>query len=106
MAANSPLGLGACPGKHSSGGKPALLGISKPEDVYLRTPLIHRARAVVQSAERKIETKMWLKGLLGRRHKNVAAVALAHQNVRTVWALLVHGHDDRPDDASSVSIAA
>jgi len=28
---------------------------------------------------------------MGRRNKNVAAVALANKNARTVWALLAHG---------------
>ncbi|MHB1565222.1 MAG: IS110 family RNA-guided transposase [Acidiferrobacter sp.] len=89
--------LGLVPRQHSSGGKPALLGISKRGDVYLRTLLIHGARAVVQSAERKIAADTWIKRLLGRRHKNVAALALANKNARTVWALLAHGCDYRPN---------
>jgi hypothetical protein len=36
-------------------------------------------------------------GWLTRRHPNIAAVALANKNVRTVWALLAHGRDFRPD---------
>lgn len=35
-------------------------------------------------------TGVWLNRLLDRRHKNVAAVALANKNVRIVWALLAH----------------
>ena len=35
--------------------------------------------------------------LLGRRHPNVAAVALDNKNARTVWALLAHGREFRPD---------
>lgn len=27
---------------------------------------------------------------MGRRHKNIAAVALANKNARTVWALLAY----------------
>ncbi len=88
---------GLVPRQHSSGGKQALLGISKRGDTYLRTLLIHGARAAVRSAERKTDTDTWLKRLLGRRHKNVAAVALANKNARTVWALLAHGRDYRPD---------
>jgi len=34
---------------------------------------------------------LWLARLMGRRNKNVAAVALANKNARTVWALLAHG---------------
>lgn len=38
--------LGLVPRQHSSGGKSVLLGISKRGDTYLRTLLIHGARAV------------------------------------------------------------
>ena len=88
--------LGLVPRQHSSGGKPTLLGISKRGDVYLRTLLIHGARSAILAAQRKaVNTNMWLAGLLDRRHPNVAAVALANKNVRTVWALLAHGRQFR-----------
>jgi transposase len=46
---------------------------------------------VVRVAENKPNYKdSWLEQLLVRRSKNVAAVALANKNARTVWALLVH----------------
>lgn len=85
--------LGIVPKQHSTGGKSTLLGISKRGDTYLRTLLIHGARAVVRVAERKPNADPWLKNLLARRHKNVAAVALANKNVRTIWALLAHDRD-------------
>jgi len=93
--------LGLVPRQHSSGGKPTLLGISKRGDTYLRTLFIHGARAVVRVSERKAETDTWLKGLLGRRHKNVAAVALANKNARIAWALLAHGRDYEAHHRSS-----
>jgi hypothetical protein len=37
---------------------------------------------------------------LGRRNKNVAAVALANKNARIVWALLAHDRDYEPDYGS------
>jgi transposase len=93
--------LGLVPRQHSSGGKPALLGISKRGDVYLRTLLIHGARSAILAAQRKaVNSNVWLAGLLGRRHPNVAAVALANKNVRTVWALLAHGRESRADYAA------
>ena len=93
--------LGLVPRQHCSGGKPALLGISKRGDVYLRTLLIHGARSAILAAQRKaVNTNLWLAGLLGRRHPNVAAVALANKNVRTVWALLAHGREFRPNYAA------
>jgi len=79
-------------------GKPTLLGISKRGDVYLRTLLIHGARSAILAARRRNDSKNgWLAKLLDRRHPNVAAVALANKNVRTVWALLAHGRDFRLD---------
>lgn len=83
--------LGLVPKQHSSGGKQTLLGISKRGDTYLRTLLIHGARAVIRVAENKAEPNKWLCKLMGRRNKNVAAVALANKNARIVWALLVKG---------------
>ena len=80
--------LGLVPKQHSSGGKQVLLGISKRGDSYLRTLLIHGARAVIRFAKNKAEPNIWINKLLDRRNKNVAAVALANKNARIVWALL------------------
>jgi len=83
--------LGLVPRQHSSGGKPVLLGISKRGDVYLRTLLIHGARAVISHVERRSDQATgWLKSLLGRRNRNISAVALANKNARIIWALLAH----------------
>jgi len=90
--------LGLVPKQHSSGGKSVLLGISKRGDTYLRTLLIHGARSVLQYVEGKQgKTNEWLQHLLARRNKNVAAVALANKNTRTVWALLARERTFRPD---------
>lgn len=89
--------LGIVPKQHSTGGKARLLGISKRGDRYLRTLLIHGARAVVRIAERKADAESWIKRLLSRRNKNVAAVALANKNARTIWALLAHDRDYEPN---------
>ena len=81
--------IGLVPKQHSSGGKTVLLGISKRGDTYLRTLLIHGARAVIRHAESKPGyADSWLGKLIARRGKNVAAVALANKNVRIAWALL------------------
>jgi transposase len=89
--------LGIVPKQHSTGGKSTLLGISKRGDTYLRTLLIHGARAVVRIAENRPNADPWLKRLLARRNKNVAAVALANKNARTLWALLAHDREYVPD---------
>ena len=94
--------LGLVPRQDSSGGKTRLLGISKHGDVYLRTLLIHGARAVLRHlAHRSHRTDDWLRRLLARRNKNVAAVALANKNARIAWALLAHQRDFAPDYIST-----
>jgi transposase len=81
--------LGLVPKQSSSGGKPKLLGISKRGDVYLRTLLIHGARAVVTTAAKKDDSQSrWINDLVKRRNRNIAAVAVANKNARVVWALL------------------
>ena len=86
--------LGLVPRQDSSGGKTRLLGISKHGDVYLRTLLIHGARAVLRHlAHRTHRTDDWVRRLLARRNKNIAAVALANKNARIAWALLAHQRD-------------
>lgn len=83
--------IGLVPRQHSSGGKPRLLGLSKRGDTYLRTLLIHGARAVIVRAKQKPGyAETWLGRLLERRHKNIAACALANHNARVAWALLAH----------------
>ena len=98
--------LGLVPRQDCSGGKPKLLGISKRGDVYLRTLLIHGARSAILAAQRKsVNTNVWLAKLLDRRHPNIAAVALANKNARTVWALLAHGREFRADYVPEFSAA-
>src|SRR5215831_8413282 len=89
--------LGLVPRQNSSGGKSKLLGMSKRGDTYLRTLLVHGARSAILAAQRKTKVDPWLAGLLQRRHPNIAAVALANKNVRTVWALLAHDREFRPE---------
>jgi transposase len=97
---------GLVPRQDSSGGKERLLGISKRGDVYLRTLLIHGARSVVKQLERRLDRgSTWLKGVIARRNKNVAAVALANKNMRTAWALLAKGCDYEADHVSSAKQA-
>jgi transposase len=86
-----PAWLGIVPRHEGTGGKVKMGSISKRGDVYLRTLLIHGARAVIRHVERKPEqADEWLKKLIARRNKNIAAVALAAKNARIAWALLAH----------------
>jgi transposase len=61
--------LGLVPKQHASGGKQLLLGISKRGDRYLRTLLIHGARALIRFAEKKADPESWLRKLITRRNK-------------------------------------
>jgi transposase len=96
--------LGLVPRQHSSGGKQNLLGISKRGDSYLRTLLIHGARAVIRFAETKQEKNHWLVSLIGRRNKNIATVALANKNIRIIWAMMVRGEKFNPSYIGLASI--
>jgi transposase len=81
--------LGLVPRQHSTGGQPRLGKISKRGDTYLRTLLIHGARAVVRTCTTKTDARSrWLQALIQRRNKNTATVALANKNARILWALL------------------
>jgi transposase len=91
--------LGLVPRQHSSGGKQNLLGMSKRGDTYLRTLLIHGARSVIYRAQQAPDSCSWINGVVNRRNKNVAAVALANKNARIVWALLAHDRQFRSDYA-------
>jgi transposase len=84
--------LGLIPRQHSSGGKRCLGPMTKRGDRYLRTLLVHGARALLRYVDRKADEKSaWAKRLKARRHINVAAVALAAKNARIIWALLARG---------------
>lgn len=89
-----PAWLGMVPRHQGTGGKVALGRISKRGDAYLRTMLIHGARSVITQIARKPEqADGWLKKLIARRNKNIAAVALAAKNARIAWALLANERD-------------
>jgi transposase len=89
--------LGLVPRQNSSGGKTTLLGTSKRGDTYLRTLLIHGARSALPHLKHHPnQAEGWLARVAARRNPNIAVVALANKNVRTVWALLAHGRDYQP----------
>lgn len=84
--------LGLVPNQHSSGGKERLGSISKRGDTYLRTLLIHGARAALTASAKKTDPRsVWINELKCRRNINIATVALANKNARIIWALLNKG---------------
>lgn len=89
--------LGLVPRQHASGNRQVLLGISKRGDRYLRTLLIHGARAVLSRSAGKTDRRSrWLEALKARRGFNRACVALANRNARIVLASLAHDEMYRP----------
>lgn len=96
--------LGLVPKQRSSGGKARLFGISKRGDRYLRTLMIHGARAVLGKAHGKQDPRsQWIGRMRERRHPNVVAVALANKNARIVWSVLTGGEAYRPEQAPSMA---
>ena len=86
--------LGLTPRQHSTGGKQRLGVMTKHGDVYLRTLLIHGARAVLRLTPHRDDAKSrWAESLRRRRPDNVAAVALAAKHARIMWALLARGKE-------------
>src|ERR1700722_12038641 len=84
--------LGLVPRQATTGGRPRLLGITKRGNVYLRTLLIHGARAALPSLSTS-STPMgeWLRGLTVRAPKNKVVVELASKLARIAWAVLRSG---------------
>lgn len=86
--------IGLVPRQTGTGGRVRQLGISKRGDAYLRTLLMHGARAVVRSD--RADTWPWLAALLKRRPYSVVVAAVANKIARTIWALLAKGESWRP----------
>jgi transposase len=88
--------LGIVPSQHSSGGAQRLGPITRQGDRYLRTLLIHGARAYLKCVDRRCDRKSaWARRLKERRHVNAADVALAAKHARIAWAMLARGTEYR-----------
>jgi transposase len=84
--------LGLVPRQHSSGGKSQLGRISRRGDVYIRRILIQGAHTILRRIEHRTGPRAeWLRELVARRGKKVAAVALANKNARMAWRLMSEG---------------
>jgi transposase len=96
-ARNYAASLGLIPRQDSSGGTTRLGPITKQGDRYLRTLLVHGARAYLRVIDKKTDGKSaWARAVKERRHVNVAAVALAAKHARIAWAMLAKGTEYRP----------
>jgi len=87
--------IGLTPKQYSSGGIIKLGAIgSRVKHGKLRSQLIVGAMAVVSHLDKrapKTKKECWLKGLMERKGKKCAAVALANKTVRTAFAMLTQG---------------
>lgn len=88
--------IGLVPRQSGTGGRVRQLGISKRGDAYLRTLLMHGARAIVIRSKDG-PTWPWLTALLQRRPYSVAVAAVANKLARTIWAVLARGQAWRPE---------
>lgn len=89
--------VGLVPRQSGTGGRVRLLGISKRGDTYLRTLLIHSARAALLNSK---SPPSWATNLAQRRPTNVAVVALANKLARTIWAVTAHEREYQPGYAN------
>jgi transposase len=86
--------LGLVRRQTTTGGKARLGGITKRGNAYLRTLLIHGARAALPGLSRSATPLgAWLRELDERAHPNVVVVALAAKLTRIAWAVLRSGDD-------------
>lgn len=81
--------LGLVPKEHSSGGKQNLGGITKRGSRYLRRLLVQGAWSVIRLAEQSDDRlSVWARGVIERRGKQKAAIAVANKLARIIWAVL------------------
>jgi transposase len=80
-------GIGLTLRQTGTGGKIRQLGISKRGDSYVRTLLMHGARASIARRSRTT----WITALLLRRPYCVVVAALSNKLARTAYAVLIKG---------------
>jgi transposase len=99
---------GLTPKEHSTGGKQRMGGISRAGHERLRVLLVIGATSVIRAAMRPGSTLMtdWLRALLQRKPRKVAAVALANKMARVAWALMTHGESYRRPAVAAREAAA
>jgi transposase len=98
--------IGLTPKECSTGGKQRMGGISRAGNERLRALLVTGATSVIRAAMRpggKLMTE-WLRELLRRKPRKLAAVALANKMARAAWAMMIRGEVYRcPRTAGMVS---
>lgn len=88
--------LGLVPRQYTTGGKIKLGRITKQGDQYLRTCLVHGARAVIAHlGDKQDRVSCWVRELIARRGYLRAVVALAARNARLIWTLMMKQEEYR-----------
>ena len=81
--------LGLVPRQFSTGGKQVLLGITKRGNSWVRSMLIHGARAVLfRSGGKTDPLSIWVNRISEKRGFNRAVVALANKLLRVAWVII------------------
>ena len=93
---------GLVPRRYASAGKTRYGRITKRGDAYVRTLLVHGARAALRTAQRRDDgLSRWALAVKERRGPNKAAVALAAKHARILWAMLTREVDYHAHPVSS-----
>jgi len=89
--------LGVVPKEHSSGGKQNLGGITKRGNRYLRYLLIQGAWSIIRHIDKSNDRiTRWARGVIERRGKQKAAVAIANKLARIIWSMLRYNTEYQP----------
>ncbi|MDF2186051.1 IS110 family RNA-guided transposase [Grimontia hollisae] len=89
--------MGLVPKQDTTGGKVQLLGITKTGNTYIRSLLIHGARAALRRAKFKSDKfSKWMLEVAERRGPNRAAVAIANKLMRIAWAIITKKETYQP----------
>jgi transposase len=99
---------GLTPKETSTAGKQRMGGISRAGNERLRVLLVTGATSVINAATKpgsKLMTE-WLRALLQRKPRKLAAVALANKMARVAWALMARGEVYQRSDAITGAAAA
>ena len=92
--------VGITPREASTAGRQRLGKISRQGVEDLRRLLVIGATAVIRAANLRVKpagqgptgrASPWLMGLLSKKSKKVAAVALANKTARIIWAMMISG---------------
>ena len=88
---------GLTPKDNSTGGKQRMGGISRAGNERLRVLLVSGATSVINAAMKPGGKQMtdWLRALLLRKPRKLAAVALANKMARMAWASMTSGETYR-----------